>query len=77
MDLVKDIASAATAALAYNLGSLGSMASTSGSQNSLDASFNSFTRTTMSGAKISITAPSGKVGRFVKLCWIYILTQNV
>ena len=63
-----DIASAITAALAYNLGSLGSMASTNGSQNSLDASFNSYARTTMSGAKIAITAPSGKSKiDFVKL----------
>ena len=63
-----DIASAITAALSYNLGSLGSMASTNGSQNSLDASFNSYARTTMSGAKVSITAPSGKSKiDFVKL----------
>ena len=63
-----DIASAITAALAYNLGSLGSMASTNGSQNSLDASFNSYARTTMSAAKIAITAPSGKSKiDFVKL----------
>ena len=63
-----DIASAINAALAYNLGSLGSMASTSGSQNSLNLSIDSYARTTMSAAKIAITAPSGKSKiDFVKL----------
>ena len=63
-----NIASAIDSAVNYSLGSLGTMASTTGNQTSLNAPFNSYTETIMSGATISIIAPNGKSKiDFVKL----------